>query len=216
MKLYEVFNENYLSFLNILHKSFNEHRLLLEELKRTQNIITQDESTSTLHNNFQKNITQDNIDKIYSKDESVLKEIFKKIRLSDLFDRMYKCEKNVFWDNLQNLCRYSSMIRACGSQLNVMENMATDFMENNQNVNPKEYHMKLFKEMLSGGEMSQQLLSTFSEPDSINNILTNVGNIMKNTDGKKEKTFVDLFGSSFSKEDVEEVSKEMKKINETK
>lgn len=213
MQLIEVFNDNYIMFLEILQKSFPNNIKLRKEITVVRSLIHDDPSNKHIHKKFKMSAPQKNIDRIYDKDESVFDELFTEICLGDIFKRLFESERKVLWKNLENLCRYSSMIRACGTQLGAMEDIANEFMEKNQNVDPKKYHMKLFKEMLSGGEMSQKLLSTFNETDSINDIMANVGNIMKNTHSDKKNNFSDIFNEKFTEDEIKNVSKELKEFN---
>lgn len=214
MKLLKVFNKHFISVLQILHESFNDDVHLTNELESNRKKVEKNESTEEIHNEFLKNTDQDTIDRIFKCDVSVIMEnkinFLQRANLSAIYkDRMYKEEHTVFWENLKALCRYSSMLRACGTQLTDMEDMALSFMDNNKDCAPEDYHMKLFQEMLSGGDMSKKLMKTFQDPSCIKNILSNVGNIMKTGDGEDGKSVIPDFGKMLNLEDgdLEELTK---------
>jgi hypothetical protein len=213
MKLLKVFNKNFLEVIRILNKSFTDVADLSEELQKSEMLISEDESCKAIHDEFVSDVDQKVIDQIFQNDEKVISEnmigFCSRCNMSSIFQRMYDGEKEVFWKNLQALCRYSSMLRACGEQLSDMEGMAMDFMQDNKNCPPEDYHMKLFQEMLSGGEMSKKLMSTFKDPSCIKNILSNVGNIMKANGDEKDgmSDFASLLNMPFSEEDMKEVTK---------
>lgn len=200
MKLLRVFNQNFLGVLRILNKSFGDVESLSALYEETRATLDNDECCVSIHEQFAEEITQSVMDKIFDRDASVIEKgggsvtFVRRCGLCDIYARMYEAERGVLWENLQALCRYSSMLRACGNQLSEMESLAVDFMKENTNTAPGEYHMKLFHEMLSGGAMSQKLLSTFNDPACIKNILGNVGNIMKSgkREGDEEGDMVDI------------------------
>lgn len=183
MKLLKVFNESYQNVLQILLKSFEDIPELAQEVATVQTTLATDPTCGTFHAQFVQEIDQARIEQIFRKDAAIILEqevpFMQRCRLHDMYQRMYDTEHDVLWQNLQALCRYSSMVRACGTQLQDMEGLAVDFMANNQSVAPADYHTVLFKEMLSGGAMSQKLMATFKDPQCIKNILGNIGNIIK-------------------------------------
>lgn len=214
MKLLKVFNQNYLEVLRIINKSFDDVRQLSDELGRAEKAICENESYKEIHNEFREDVNQSVMDRIFEKDKTVITSevirFLKRSCMSLIYERMFQVEKDVFWKNLQSLCRYSSMLRACGEQLTDMEEMAMNFMQNNSDCKPENYHMRLFQEMLSGGEMSKKLMSTFKNPDCIKNILSNVGNIMKVNGGGEDadlSDFASLLNMPFSESDMAEVAK---------
>ena len=214
MKLLKVFNQNFLHVMRIMNKSFNDVPELTAELKVAEEAITENAACTKIHDEFKENVDQKVMDRIFKKDEDVIKNyeigFLKRSNMPEVYERMYEAEQEVLWKNLQALCRYSSMLRACGEQLCDMEDMALDFMQDNKTCAPEDYHMKLFQEMLSGGKMSQKLMETFKDPSCIKNILSNVGNIMKSGEGEGDgdlSDFASLLSMPFSDEDMEEVTK---------
>ena len=194
MKLIQVFNQNYKSMLDVLMISFSDDVKLSTESKHVDGILQKNTMSVELHQEFALDTPQSVIDRIFDKDISLINEVgvLRRCNVNALIGRMRDDEQLVFWTNLQNTCRYSSMLRACGEQLSDMEQMAFEFMEANKNCAPEKFQGKLFQEMLSGGPMSKRLLSTFGDTKCIKNILSNIGNILK-TDSSTQSGGQDVF-----------------------
>jgi hypothetical protein len=220
MKLLKVFNSSYLHVFQILAKSFcdpelTEDMLLQDEVKRIENLCSQaDGKCKELFHQFDAD-TKDNKDAIFAKDPEIItgKKLgfLNNIQFHAIWARCVDTEKEIFWKNLLSLCRYCSMLKACGEQLGSMEDMALDFMEQKKDIPPEEYHMALFQEMLAGGDMSKKLVETFKDPNCIKNILANVGEILrkpKDESGDGDD-FTDILkmASMFEDSDMEELQK---------
>lgn len=190
MQLVNVFNDKYMSFMKSMLESFDDAVPLRNEYARILAAYRQNPADCGIHEEFQRDITQEHISRIFNKDESVLADksigIFGTCEISALYKRMYDEEKSVFWENMQKLCRYSSMVRACGESLGDIECIARDFMSANMGIKPEDYHTTLMKEMLSGGEISQRIMTTLSNPKSMDNIINNVGNLLQQNNGNNE------------------------------
>jgi hypothetical protein len=202
MKLLRVFNKSYLNVFQILARSFcdleiEEDQLLMELVNKCIGILQNDDTFTEFHEIFNKD-TESFLDEIFSRDETIFKEckidFLNDIKFDKLWARFEDTEKDVFWKNIISLCRYSSMLNACGKQLAPMEEMALEFMKKQKNTSPDNYHMQLFQEMLGGGDMSKKLIETFKDPDTIKNILGNVGTIMRTTGdaGSGANDFTDI------------------------
>ena len=197
MKLYIAFNKNYLQIFKIIHKSFNDikevdsHYTDIMEMFGTPKAF----ATKTLYKSFAQDLDQQILDRLKAKDQGVFLELkfFKHAGYGHVVSRLLEEEKPVFWKNIQSLCQCSAMIQACGSQLDQMENIATNFMKKNPKLSPQEYHKTLFQEMLSGGDLSKQLLQTFQQKGSIQNIMKNVGNIIRTGDDEQDAELTKLF-----------------------
>ena len=196
MKLLEVFNDSYYQFFVLLAKSFcspnrQEDQLLQKEVKDIKQALETDPFTRKYFTTFDTE-TKKYIDDIFNKDDSFITQnklpIFRRLQFLNVWQRMVDEEKAVFWDNLISLIRYNSMINACGSQLAPMEQMAMQFMQKKQHIDPKQYHQELFTELLAGGEMSQQLMKAFQDPNCLKNILQNVGTIIRQPKGQTNAT----------------------------
>jgi hypothetical protein len=211
MKLLLVFNQNFASVLRILKTSFDDVPELVEEFDRVNELLEQEASLKEIHDEFEHDVDAKMIERIFKSEDSVITDdtvnFMRRSNLKSVYLRMFPAEKEVLWKNLQGLCRCSSMLRACGDQLGDMEDMAVEFMKDHGDASPEEYQMKLFQEMLSGGEMSKKVLSTFQNPECIKNILSNVGNIVSGSGMGGLGDFANLMQTPFSDADLEEVSK---------
>lgn len=98
-------------------------------------------------------------------------------------------EKDVLWGLLCSLVEMNALINACGDKMPFMENIASGFISKNTNIAPDQYHNVLFQEMLSGGEMSEKIVSAFQDPKSVKNILKNMTVFMKCMDSEGEDMF---------------------------
>lgn len=229
MKLLKVFNQNYLKVLKILQKSFcdpnvTSDKLLSEECERIAKLINvlKDKDTPTeIQTNFNNDIQPYKNDIFQRKSyvfEQDLLNFLAKFKFSEIWNRLEDSEKDVFWQNISGLCKYNSMLRACGKEISSMENMALDFMEDKKHLQPEECHQALFKEMLSGGEMSQKLLNTFQNGASIKNILENVGDLLKTSTGNNvgnDLSDILNMASQVDEAELDETVSEMKNTDMT-
>lgn len=219
-KLLKVFNQSYVQVFKILSTSFcdekqEEDMLLAAEVKRLHSFLEEKDGMSpTVFTKF-KTETKDFVNDIFAKNEDLFTQdklgFLSEIKFSKMWARFVDSEKTVFWKNITSLCRYSSMLQACGDQLASMEDMAVDFMKSKKDTKPEDYHMALFKEMLSGGDMSKKLLDTFKDPNCIKNILGNVSTIMRSADdesgGSSDFTDILKMANMFEDSELEEVQK---------
>lgn len=204
-------------------KSFSDDDCLCTEMKTVDEVLQKSTMSNELYQEFVIDTPQSVIDRIFEKDISVITEIgvLRRSNITNLVKRMIPKELVVFWANLQNTCRYSSMLRACGEKLSDMEQMAFDFMEANKDCAPEQFQGKLFQEMLSGGPMSKRLMSTFGDTTCIKNILSNIGNILKtdSTSGGAGADMFSLFGDMLKEtekaetENDSDVSSDVEKVN---
>jgi hypothetical protein len=231
MKLLKVFNDNYLQIFRILSRSFcdiNERKedlKLLKEVQRIKSAIQKDPFTADIHAKFKDSI-EGFVDAIFKKDDSLFAEdkldFLKDIGFSKIWERMEDSEKALFWKNIISLSRYSSMMKACGSQLESMEDIALSFMQKKrkEGIKPENFNSSLFEEMLSGGEMSKKLLAAFKDKDCIGNVLSNVGDILRQPDDGKKGGGTTLSGANYlqdilsmtkslSPDDIEKMQSEM-------
>jgi len=188
MKLLGLFNDYYLNFIRIICKYFgdDEYSECQVELERVEKILSSNKYDLKIHFEFQEHVSQKEMNRIFDEDESIINTdelpFLKRCNMAGLFLRMKDVEKKQLWEYLDTLCRYSSMIRACGDKLPDLETVAYDWMENNKGVSPDKLSMKFFQDMLSGGDMSKKLMETFQNPECFSNILENV-DIMLRTKG---------------------------------
>lgn len=199
MRLLKIFNESYLHFLQILHKSFPDNTMIFEELKRIQDMYKERQDTIEIHNRLKNVMDSKFISLIMDKDESIIPENFQDTDVENTFFHMLNIdtswyhnlepsEKEVFWGNLQDLSRYSSMVRACGDNVSELEALATDFMARNDTQDQSKYHELLFQELLQGGALSKKVLESFSSPECMKSVLENVGNILKYSNKTNENS----------------------------
>jgi hypothetical protein len=212
-KLLGAYNINYLQFLRWIYESFNDQVGLFNEIKDTMAKVKVDAETSELFDAFDAD-THNYQDALFNKDETCLEQIplFQRTNMASLYPRLDDAERTSFWDNVTALCRYGGMLKACGTQVSTMENMALNFVKNNPGLRPEQYHQKVFEEMIGGGEMSSQLIETFKTPGTLQNILNNFGSLLR-TPGADP---IDLSGLSamVKQEDLENLDSEFEELQQ--
>lgn len=221
-KLYRAFNTSEVRFLRWIYSSFTDDAKLYKELKRQAELIEKDKCTPDIFTEFKKDIetflTEENKrtveDDVFDENSSCLSRIgfLKRANIPNIYKRLTEPEEKQFWENLQTLCKFRGMLNACGKQLGTMENMAMDFVKRNPSLKPEEYHQRVFEDMLSGGEMSKNLLSAFKEPGTLQNILDNFSSIIR-TPGK-EKVDLSALSKMVSQEDLSNIDEEFEKLND--
>lgn len=214
MRLFQAFNRVYKKLLTIQFQSFPDQLGLQAELANVDAQMNENEFTNAISTQFAAD-TKDFVNHVYMKDEAMLSAcpLMQRINMADMWASMVQEERDVFWDNMTSLMRYHSMLEACGTELGSMESMATEFMQRNQGLKPEEYHAKLFQEMLSGGDMSQRLMGIFQNPNTLKNMLKNVGNIMRSSGEEKS---LDLEGLSewMNVNDLSNIDADLSRLSE--
>lgn len=222
MQVRRVFNTSYMDMLTILSKVFPDEKAVVDEARITQALFTAKKNTNALHKEFETHVTKEIVDAIMDEDPGCLGKpsggFMTRCNFKVLYTRLADDdERRVFWQNLQTCVRYSSMLRACGSNMGDLEDMATSFMSNNKGLTPAQYQAKLMQEMLGGGEMSKKLMNVFSDPNMISNIIQNVGPLIATKNGPQEGAKLNemLKNIKIDQEDVDAMKKELnEKINQ--
>lgn len=186
-KLQQQFNRNYSKFMDGWASTFSDEKTLQRANKYIKEVIQKNPNTDQFHTEVYSSC-QPVFDEIYKNDASLIEQdrigFLAKLNFKHIFTkRMLSDEKKQLFSDIQSLCRFCSLLRTCGSQLTDMEEMASEFTQNHSFEDPAEYQRELFKEMLSGGAMSQKLLQTFQDPNNLKNILNNVGDVLRGTNG---------------------------------
>lgn len=212
MTAVKIFCDEYLKIIKNLRVMFDDDLHVKREYEYINNTLASDNGLDILHDRFQNSVNQEMIDRIFKQDITIFQSdvyILGYVDLYTLKPRFQTIEKlnidemSEFWKCLGALCKYSSMVRACGGKMNEIEGIAKDFLKSNPDITAEDCHSKLISEMLSGGDMSQKLMSAFSGPDMMQNVIKNITNIM----GPNENTdFSSLFESLEGDRKVEDIS----------
>jgi hypothetical protein len=215
MTLLNVFNTQLHQFIAVVVESFRDSRKIHDFSTKLNQDLTVDPGSPIWHKKFEQSTPQKVIDDLFKHDGDVFttNEFFLEFDFDVLYNEMEEGERTIIWKHIEGLCKYSSMIRACGDQISEMEQLAVDFMANNADIAPEEYHTKLFKEMISGGELSKRLMKTFSNKKCIENILSNVSNIVKSNNSDGSDNIGDLFKSVLGADDIENIAEGFTKEN---
>ena len=225
MKLLSVFNNTYLQIFTILGESFNndsipEDVLVQAEVARLTEFIEENPRSDVIWAVFEED-TKEHIDDIFNRNETIFAAndlgFLAKINFDAIWHRFEDSEKVIFWKSMITLCRFSAMLKTCGSQLESMEDMASEFVTNNQNksMDAEECQTALLQELLSGGEMSQKMLKSFQDKNTISNMMSNFGAIMRDSSGGEgggSSVFSDFMDMSkmMEESDAKKLKKKMK------
>jgi len=192
-KLHKAFNVALLQWLRRLQRSFQKEAGLNQEVARSLALFRQNQFTDELIKRFEAGFSHEHIDMVFARDPLVLSasEYMARINMSGIYKRFVVDKaKNIdeqapFWKQLTGLVRWLSMVKACGSSLGNLETIATKFIHNNPGLPQEQYQEKLIEQMMQGGEMSGYIKEVLTNPDSINAMLDNVGNVLRREKGKK-------------------------------
>ena len=214
-KLYEAFNRVFLYFLRLCLNCFNDEVGIQQEFHTARQKFLKNKETTELFEKFNKEVLTDGKnDYIYEKKVEgripllTISPMFKRMNMAALHKGFDKEEQEVFWDNLESLACYASMLKACGSQMPNMENMAATYMKEHPNMSQEECRQGLLAEMLSGGAMSKQLLSIFQDPQSLQNIMSNVTDIMRSSKDKGDPLNLMGMMKGVTDEELKEISQQ--------
>lgn len=199
MTVTRIFNTKYIETVQNLSTAFSDNTQLMAHCMSMNEEFNRDEDTQSIHIRFKNNVDQTIIDKILLRDielltnqDSVLDKIFE-CDICSLIQGMEEGEIDAFWKCMSVLCKYSSMIRACGDNLNCIEDVAKQYINKNK-CDPKELQQKLMADMFSGGELSNTISNMFSDPKMLSSMMVNMGNILKCKDGgDSDNQLKDLF-----------------------
>lgn len=183
MQLFSIFNKNLIELFSIFAESFPKNKKITsfqDWLKSQQDANTE---SSTPHDNFVSEVDNATVEKIYKADPAILEgAFFQKTGLGEVFAQLDASETPLFWKNLQEISRLSSMIRACGEQLFSIEGIAKDVLMSEkykESIKNKTLHKEIFQNLLSGeGDVASKLIDLIEHPTSFKAMLSNVKNIL--------------------------------------
>ena len=178
--LFKAYNISFLQAFRNIYKCFSGEAGLKAELTELIDLVRADANTHEIYNRFCAD-TNAHMDALFSSDADCLEKIpmFVRMNLPSIYSRLMAEEQPFFWNSIFSVLKYGSMLSACGTQVSSMEDMAMKFVKDRPDLKPEEYHQTVLQEMLSGGDLSQQLLSSFKQPGTLQNILSNFGNLLR-------------------------------------
>lgn len=208
--LIKFYNIYFLQIFRTLYKSFKEIRPLREEVQKFVRTIKQNEETFEIFREFDRQ-TKPFEDEIFKNDPSCFDRIplFAKIELSAMYERMVESERTNLWSNLIPLIRYHGMLNACGDNMATMESIAMDFVQKHKGAGVEEMQRSLISEVLSGeSDMFGKMLDAFKKPGTIENIVNNIGPIIR---GKDKIDFSSIL-KNIKPEDLDNIDEDFKEM----
>lgn len=182
--LFKAFYLTELQFLKNLYNSFRTKALYNEILQQAKSYKT-DPEDRTLYNEFKADVTKSE-DLIYDHNPQTFEKVrvLQRINMGKIYERMNETERSSFWEEFINMCKYTSMLKACGKFSQNIESMAINFVKSHPDMKPQQFHQKVFEEMFNGGDMQKQFLSTFRNKGALKSVLKNVGGILRTPGGE--------------------------------
>ena len=218
-KLQEHFNQNYLLFIKTYANIFTDVDELQKHYLKTQKEIKENKNTTSFYESLYASC-QPHLDDIYKNNSTLFTEKklqhFTKLGFNHIYTkRLTDDEKKEFHSDIRKLCRFCSLLKTCGTEIDDMEDMALNFTKQHNCKDPSEYQTKLFTEMLSGGELSKKLLKTFSDPKKLKGILSNVPDVLRGTNGLSEDfTSMLKLSHDIKDEELKETTDQIAKLQE--
>lgn len=179
VSLHTAVNVAAIQFLRDIYATFPT-KSLHAELSTLMSRTDGKQDDPTLYNELKED-TSDIQDQLYDKDESALDKVrlLKRIKSKKLLARMNEKEKDMFWDRVLSIAKYTTMINAVSGHMDDIHKMAETFMQENKNMDLKDMQAHIFEELFAGGKMSEQFLQTFTKDGALDGVLRNVGNILR-------------------------------------
>ena len=183
--LYLAFNVTFVDLLGALDTSFGDSNASVRAAKeRVTELFSENRKTVAIFEQYQPYLTEACLNAINARDCKSLFALEDNQFVADLGgkeifnDLKSKKEHGTLWTSLQTISKHAAIINATGSSLGVFENIAKTFVSNNKDLDPSQYQTALFSQLFSDASLSDQLLSAFDKPDSVQQILSNIGPIL--------------------------------------
>ena len=177
MKVHRLWNTCYTQFLQTLYQRFPKRRLY-NELKQWVDVLKRDPESSEVYDTVDPEIMP-HMDAIFALDVSALGNVRPVLNLPELMETLSAEDRQkLVWDRLVSLCRLSSMVKACGSQMANLEKISLGQIPQQPGAKPEEYYMSIIKTLLTS-DASGQVLSSLKDPEQLGSLLTNFSNMMR-------------------------------------
>lgn len=188
--LHKAYNLSFLQFFRWIYVSNADNVSLKTFLADRVKRFEEEPQTVEFYNELNTDLldvvpeqTINNEQRVYAKDAKVwndMKMCGVESGMSELFPGFTAEEQEAVWNKFVGLCKYQAMLRSCGQQTEAMEDLAMQFIQKNQgDIKQEDFYAKVFDEMISGGDMTQKLIQSFSDPSFMKGIIQNFGSMIQ-------------------------------------
>jgi len=202
MALLQRFNAVYVETFRIIGKCFpdgdrKEEKALHQYITELEKLIVTNSSSTELLDMVKQEMTKEHEDAVYNIDEKDEGDVFLKneipflarIHFDVIWRRFIPPERKLFIRNFTSICQNYHLMLTCGDSIKYIEDAARrNAPKPGEEVDPEELNTRVIEDLFS----SKQFISDLTKKGAIQNIIGNVGGIVRNAKGETSNDLFDI------------------------